>query len=76
METQRTLSNIQQELLRLYARNIAEEDMLAIRRMLAGYFAQKAERAMEEFWDGQGLEPEDMIGWSQEHHRVETRTSV
>lgn len=36
------LSNLQQELLRLYASNIAEADLLHIKTCLAVYFAQKS----------------------------------
>ena len=69
MQAQRTLSNLQQELLRLYARNISEDDVLAIKKMLASYFADKAETAIEAVWQEQGLTPEDMHKWAEEHHR-------
>jgi hypothetical protein len=70
MQTQRTLSNLQQELLKLYARNVSDDDLLAIKEMLALYFAQKAEAAIEAAWDTQGLVPDDMHGWANEHHRA------
>jgi hypothetical protein len=35
-------SNVQKELLNLYARDVSEEALLEIRQLLANYFAKKA----------------------------------
>lgn len=69
MQPQRTLSNLQQELLTLYARNISEGDILAIKKLLTSYFAKKAEKAIESVWQEQGFTPEDTYDWAQEHNR-------
>ena len=42
MHASSSISNIQQELLKLYAANIADADLLNIKRYLAKYFASKA----------------------------------
>jgi hypothetical protein len=42
MSAARPLSNIQQELLKLYSSDIGEADLLHIKKYLANYFAGKA----------------------------------
>ncbi|MCE6988353.1 hypothetical protein [Dyadobacter sp. CY323] len=36
------LTNLQPELLKVYSRPVSEDDLLAIRRFLASYFAEKS----------------------------------
>ncbi|HMS41594.1 MAG TPA: hypothetical protein PKE69_15285 [Pyrinomonadaceae bacterium] len=67
------LSNVQKELLKLYANNVSEETLLEIKQILAKYFAEKATSAMDEFWDENGLTEQTMIDWTNEHNRAETR---
>lgn len=66
------LSNIQKELLKLYANNVSDETLLEIRQILAEYFAEKATSAMDEFWDENNLTEQTMIDWTNEHNRAET----
>ena len=68
-ETQRGLSNLQQELLKLYANNVSEESLHEIKMLLTNYFAEKATQAMDKVWEEKGLTPQDMIEWTNEHHR-------
>jgi hypothetical protein len=42
MSAAHRLSNLQQELLKLYAADVSEEDLLHIKHYLAKYFASKA----------------------------------
>ncbi len=67
------LSNIQKELLKLYANDVSEETLLEIKQILAHYFAEKASSAMDEFWDENDLSEQTMIDWTNEHNRAETR---
>jgi len=67
------LSNIQKELLKLYANNVSEETLLEIKQILAKYFAEKATSAMDEFWDENNLTEQTMIDWTNEHNRAQTR---
>ena len=67
------LSNLQQELLKLYGNNVSEEMLLEIKGILARYFAERASNAMDTVWDERGLNPQDMAGWAAEHNRVEDR---
>jgi hypothetical protein len=42
MNTAYSLTNLQLELLKTFARQISEDDVNAIRKMLSQYFAEKA----------------------------------
>lgn len=64
------LSNIQAELLKLYANNLSDEDLFEIRMMLGKYFAKKATEAMDNIWDKNNLSEQDMINWTNEHNRI------
>lgn len=53
------LSNLQREILKLYSQNITEEDLLAIRKLIARYFAEKAMDIADQVWDEKGMTQED-----------------
>lgn len=67
------LSNMQQELLRLYGNDVSDETLVEIKGILARYFAEKASNAMDEVWENKDLKPQDMLVWANEHNRAETR---
>ena len=69
MQAIQPLSNVQQELLKLYAKNVADDDLLALRYMMGLYFAEKASRLMDEFAQQKGLSPQDLAKWAYEHYR-------
>jgi len=73
METQPSLSNLQLELLKLYANNISEQQLFEIKLIIANYFAQKASDAMDKIWESQGLTEQTMIDWTHEHNRAKNR---
>ena len=60
------LSNLQQELLKLYASNIDDSDLQNIRRFLAKYFANKAINQADEIWNEKGYTNETMEQWLNE----------
>jgi len=62
-------SNMQQELLKLYAKNISDKQLIEIKRLLANYFAEQATEAMDKLWDKQGFNDQTMIDWTHEHNR-------
>lgn len=74
MKTQLILSNLQLELLKLYANNISEQQLFDIKLVLANYFAQQASQAMDEVWEIQGLTESTMMDWTHEHHRLKNCT--
>ena len=66
MQVQAPLSNLQQELLKLYASNISDADLLVIKRYLANFFAEKAIAEADEIWDEKGYTNETMKNWLNE----------
>ena len=68
METQ-SFSNLQLELLKVYSREVEEEDILAIRKILADYFAKKAIENADKVWDQNGWKTEGTKILSKEHNR-------
>ncbi len=53
-------SNLQLELLKLYADNISDEDLKVIRRLIAQYFASKASDEADEIWEREKFDLEEM----------------
>lgn len=66
MQPVSSLSNIQQELLKLYSFNIAEADLLNIKRYLAKYFASKAIEEADRIWDERSYDNDIMNKWVNE----------
>jgi hypothetical protein len=58
-------SNLQLELLKLYATNVPEADLLEIKRFLARFFMKKAIAEADEIWDERQYTPELMAKWLQ-----------
>lgn len=67
METQASqkLSNLQLELLKLYAMNVSDEELRDIKRMLAKYFMERAMDEADKVWDERGYTNELMEEWRQ-----------
>jgi len=57
------LSNLQLELLKLFAANIQEEDLLHIKHYLARYFAEKAIHEADAIWEEKGYDNKTMHEW-------------
>jgi hypothetical protein len=66
------MSNLQAELLKLYANNLNEKDLFEIKMMLGKYFAQKATESMDEVWEKNNFSEQTMIDWANEHNRLES----
>lgn len=66
MSAAHPLSNLQQELLKLYSAEIPDEDLLHIKRYLAKYFAFKAIGEADKIWDQKGYTNETMDQWLNE----------
>ncbi len=66
MQLQPSLSNLQQELLKLYARDVSETDLLAIKKYLATFFAEKALNEADAIWDEKGYNNQTMQQWLNE----------
>ena len=66
------LSNIQKELLKLYANNVSDQQLYEIKLLLSQYFAEKATAAMDEFLDEHNIDENTLMKWSHEHNRYES----
>ncbi len=69
MPTQTPLTNVQRELLELFALDVPEEELCEIRRLLARHFAEKATAEMDLFCEEHGLKAGDLKQWANEHER-------
>jgi len=64
------LNPAQLEILKLFSRDLAEEDLLAIKRLIVKYLAEKASRMADEIWQEKGWTNEDMDELSHTHLRT------
>ncbi len=64
------LTNLQRELLDLFALDLRDEELREVKRLLARHFAEKATAGFEGFADERGLSVEDTDAWASEHHRA------
>lgn len=55
------LTNVQLELLKVFAMGVSEEEVLEIRRLLARYFMEKAVRGATKVWDEKGYTAEQLL---------------
>lgn len=54
------LTNLQQELLQLYARNVSDDDLRAIHALIGQYFAQRLSKLADEAWEREGWSAQTM----------------
>lgn len=57
------LTNLQQELLRIFSIELSEKDLLEIKHLLATHFANKASDAMDSLWEAKQWNQETMELW-------------
>ncbi len=69
LETPSSFSNLQKELLKLYAVNVADEDLLQIQLMIGNYFANKATDAVETFLADNNISTTEFNNWENDHNR-------
>lgn len=55
---QQPLTNVQLELLKTFAHDLSEDELLELRELLANFFAQKAIEAANQTWDEKGWDNE------------------
>ncbi|MCG8570379.1 MAG: hypothetical protein MJB14_09590 [Spirochaetes bacterium] len=66
MPTMTKLSNIQQELLKMYSTDIDDKELEEVKDILGKYFANKATEKANKFWDKNKLSNDDMRKWLDE----------
>lgn len=64
------MSNLQLELLKLYATNLPESQLLEIKKLLADYFARQIDLEMNALWDAKGWNEDTIEAWKQERLRT------
>lgn len=67
------MSNLQAELLKLYANDLDDNELIEIKAILGKHFAEKATDAMDKLWEEKGLSERDMVNWTHEHSRYKGR---
>lgn len=73
-DTKPSFSNLQLELLKLYANGVTDEQLLEIKWLLGKYFADKASDAMDNFITEKNLTTQDILQKTTEHHRRANRS--
>ena len=63
-------TNLQMELLKLFARQLSEAELLDIRLLLAKHFLEKAMDAADTAWSANNWTADDAVRLSHEHHRT------
>ena len=61
------LNPAQLEILKLFSRDLQEEDLLAIKRLIVKYLAEKATKMADQIWKDKGWTDEDMDRLSKTH---------
>lgn len=59
IETHSSLSNLQLELLNLYAQNVSDQDLKNIKDLIVQYFAEQAMDIADKVWEDKGWTDED-----------------
>lgn len=67
------MSNLQAELLKLYANDLDDNELKEIKAILGKHFAEKATDAMDKVWEEKSLSKQDMVNWTNEHSRYKGR---
>lgn len=67
---QSPLNPAQLEILKLFSRDLPEEDLLAIKRLIVKYLADKATRMADQIWKEKGWTDDDMERLSKTHLRT------
>ena len=62
-QIQAPMSAIQMELLKMYAFNPSEEDLLNVKKMLANYFADKLTTKIDKAIEEKGITEQDLETW-------------
>lgn len=60
------LSNVQYEILKLYATELAENELYELKMQLAHFYAHKAVQEADKVWDEKSYTAEDMDKWLDE----------
>ena len=65
-----SFNEMQLEILKLFAREMSQEDLKAIKRLIVRYFAQKAIKGANQVWDSNAWTKEDEARLLNIHERI------
>jgi hypothetical protein len=65
-----SITNLQQELLKVFHYELDERQLLEVKNLLSNYFAEKATSEMERLWTTNNWNEETMKEWAKEHTRT------
>ncbi|MCG3167905.1 MAG: hypothetical protein POELPBGB_03705 [Bacteroidia bacterium] len=71
---QQPLSNLQVEMLKLFSRQLSEEDLRAVKKLLADFFSKKAMDEADKIWEEKGWSEEDEKKFTEGHDRTPYRS--
>jgi len=57
------LSNVQLELMKMFSHNLNDDDLAALKRTLANFFAEKASDEMDRLWEENDWSDQTMNKW-------------
>ncbi len=60
----------QLDLLKLFSRNIPDNEWIEIKHLISKYFAEQATKEMDHFFEEKGWGKEKIKEWSEEHMRT------
>jgi hypothetical protein len=66
-------SNLQLELLKLYATDVSEKNLLEIKKLLANFFAKKVDEEMDALWEEKDWGMEKIEEWKNGHYRKSSK---
>ena len=64
------LTNLQRELLTLFAQNVSEQELHEIKKLISNYFAERAMDLADKAWDEKGWTDEDAYRMSKTKMRT------
>lgn len=70
MQQSSGLSNLQLELLKLYAFNVPEKQLKDIKHILAQYFAKEIDSEFDKLWDEKAWDLSTIEDWKNSHMRT------
>ena len=57
------LTNLQLELIKMFSLDLTEEQLLDVKKLLSGYFADRASDEMDRLWEENNWSNETMDNW-------------
>jgi len=63
-------TNAQLDLLKLFSRDVPEENWIEIKNLISKYFAEKATAEMDKLFEQNGWDERKIKEWSEEHMRT------